>query len=102
MHLPAVVNLDPITTELTAALKQTLPHTAPGPDTLAAETWQWLDEHNLDSAESPASPSSHPPSWMIGTTPSWLQTSFSTQHQARFQKHSRSNRRQAQPFPVRL
>ena len=41
------VLLNPITTaELQAALKQLAHNKAPGPDTLPAEAWQWLDQHN--------------------------------------------------------
>ena len=47
IHPAAAVDLAPITTaELKAALRELAHNKAPGPDSIPAEAWQWLDEHN--------------------------------------------------------
>ncbi|CAE7610120.1 Pol, partial [Symbiodinium sp. CCMP2456] len=47
IHPPAPVDLSPIRqAELQAALKELAHNKAPGPDTIPAEAWQWLDTHN--------------------------------------------------------
>ena len=47
IHPAAAVDLTPITSaELKAALKELAHNKAPGPDSLRAEAWQWLDEHD--------------------------------------------------------
>ena len=47
IHPPASVDLNPITqAEMQTALKELAHNKAPGPDTIPAEAWQWLDTHN--------------------------------------------------------
>ncbi|CAE7032094.1 pol [Symbiodinium natans] len=50
IHPAAAVDLSPITTaELNAALKELAHNKAAGPDSIPAEAWQWLDDHNQEA-----------------------------------------------------
>ena len=50
IHPTAPVDPNPITIEeLQAAIKRLAHNKAPGPDTIPAEAWQWLDQHNQEA-----------------------------------------------------